>query len=268
MLNKKLLTAAVATAVLTSAGFAQAQDKEPAIVTGDSLVEGFEISANVALVSDYRFRGISQTGEDAAVQGGFDAAFGPGFYIGTWGSTVDFGDSNDTGSFGNLELDYYAGWSNSIGDTDFAIDVGYIYYDYPGDTVDPEGDYQEFYIGGSWKDLSLKVNYSDDYYAETDEFWYVSGDYSFTLLQDLTIGLHVGYNMLEELELRDDGSVKQGGFLSSDEDAYTDYSVTVTYNWASVDFSVAYVGTDLDDEDVFYTDNADGTAVFSISKSL
>jgi uncharacterized protein (TIGR02001 family) len=263
MLNKKLLTAAVATAVLTSAGFAQAQDKEPAIVTGDSLLEGFEISANVALVSDYRFRGISQTGEDAAVQGGFDAAFGPGFYIGTWGSTVDFGDSNDTGSFGDLELDYYAGWSNSIGDTDFAIDVGYIYYDYPGDTVDPEGDYQEFYIGGSWKDLSLKVNYSDDYYAETDEFWYISGDYSFTLLDDLSIGLHVGYNIIDD----------EGGFLAADEDGenedgYTDYSVSVTYNWASVDFSVAYVGTDLDDEDVFFTDNADDTAVFSISKSL
>jgi uncharacterized protein (TIGR02001 family) len=263
MLNKKLLTAAVATAVLTSAGFAQAQDKEPAIVTGDSLLEGFEISANVALVSDYRFRGISQTGEDAAVQGGFDAAFGPGFYIGTWGSTVDFGDSNDTGSFGNLELDYYAGWSNSIGDTDFAIDVGYIYYDYPGDTVDPEGDYQEFYIGGSWKDLSLKVNYSDDYYAETDEFWYISGDYSFTLLDDLSIGLHVGYNIIDD----------EGGFLAADEDGenedgYNDYSVSVTYTWASVDFSVAYVGTDLDDEDVFFTDNADDTAVFSISKSL
>jgi uncharacterized protein (TIGR02001 family) len=269
MLNKKLLTAAVATAVLTSAGFAQAHDKEPAIVTGDSLMEGFEISANVALVSDYRFRGISQTGQDAAVQGGFDAAFGPGFYIGTWASSVDFGDlPAEDGSYGTMEIDYYAGWASSIGDTDFGVDVGYMYYQYPGDTTDPEGDYQEFYIGGSWKDLSLKVNYSDDYYAETDEFWYVSGDYSFTLLEDLTIGLHVGYNMLEELEFRDNGSVKQGGFLSSDEDAYTDYSVTVTYNWATVDFSVAYVGTDLDEEDVFDTDNADGTAVFSISKSL
>jgi uncharacterized protein (TIGR02001 family) len=268
MLNKKLLTAAVTTAVLTGAGFAQAQDKEPAIVTGDSLMKGFEISANVALVSDYRFRGISQSSEDAAVQGGFDAEFGPGFYIGTWASMVDFGDSNDTGSFGNMEIDYYGGWASSIGDTNFGVDVGYMYYQYPGDTVDPEGDYQEIYLGGSWKDLSLKVAYSDDYYAETDEFWYVSGDYSFTLLEDLTIGLHAGYNMLEETKLDAAGNVTDGGFLSSDEDAYTDYSVTVTYNWATVDFSVAYVGTDLDEEDVFDTDNADGVAVFSISKSL
>jgi uncharacterized protein (TIGR02001 family) len=203
MLNKNLLTAAVTTAVLTGAGFAQAQEKEDAIVTGDELVGGFEISGNVALTSDYRFRGITQSAEDPAVQGGFDAEFGPGFYIGTWGSVVDFGG----GEYGSLELDYYAGWASSIGDTDFGIDVGYIYYDYPGDDGDVEGDYQEVYVSGSWRDLAIGVHYSDDYYAESDEFWYVYGDYSLGLFDTVvTIDLHVGYNMLEEGEC----------FLSSD----------------------------------------------------
>ncbi|NCF16921.1 MAG: hypothetical protein GWP63_01670 [Haliea sp.] len=256
MLNKKLLPAAVTAALLAGTSLAQAQD-EPAIVTGDELVSGFEISGNVALTTDYRFRGISQSDEDFAVQGGFDAEFGPGFYLGMWGSSVDF-DTNGDGYDGSLELDYYGGWASSIGDTDFGIDVGYIYYDYPGDNGD-EGDYQEFYIGGSWRDLSLQVNYSDDYYAETDEFWYVSGDYSFGLFDTgLTVDLHVGLNFLEE----------DGGFLATDEDQYTDYSVAVTYNWASVDWSLAYVGTDLDEEDVFDTDWADDTVVFTIAKSL
>ena len=58
MLNKKLITVAVSTALLSG--------------IGATSVQAFDISANVALVSDYRFRGISQTGEDAAVQGGFD----------------------------------------------------------------------------------------------------------------------------------------------------------------------------------------------------
>lgn len=259
MLNKKVLPAAVTAVLLAGTSLAQAQEKEPAIVTGDSLVSGFEISGNVAITTDYRFRGISQSDESAAVQGGFDAEFGPGFYIGTWASSVDFGSDNETGSFGTMEIDYYAGWASSIGDTDFGIDVGVIYYDYPGDTVDPEGDYVEFYVGGSWKDLSLQVNYSDDYYAETDEFWYISGDYSLGLFDtDLTLDLHVGYNMLEEGE----------GFLSSDEDAYTDYSVALTYNWASVDFSLAWVGTDLDEEDFFDTDYAEDVAVFTVSKSF
>jgi uncharacterized protein (TIGR02001 family) len=220
------------------------------------VAQAAEVSGNVALTTDYKFRGISQTDESPAIQGGFDVAFEPGFYIGTWGSSVDF-DANGDGYDGSLELDYYAGWTGPVGDTDFAIDVGYMYYDYPGDNGD-EGDYQEFYVGGSWKDLSLQVNYSDDYYAETDEFWYVSGDYSFTVLEEITVGLHVGYNMLEE----------NGGFLDTDEDAYTDYSVSVGYTWSGLDFALAYVGTDLDDEDVFGTDWADDAAVFSISKSL
>ena len=255
MLNKKLLPAAVATALL--AGTSMVQAEEPAIVTGDELVGGFEISGNVALTTDYRFRGISQSDEDIAVQGGFDAEFGPGFYVGIWGSSVDF-DTNGDCCDGSLELDYYGGWASSIGDTDFGIDIGYAYYDYPGDSGD-EGDYQEVYVSGSWKDLAIGVHYSDDYYLESDEFWYVYGDYSLGLFDTgLTLDLHVGYNMLEE----------DGGFLATDEDAYTDYSAALTYSWASVDWSLAYVGTDLDEEDVFDTDWADDTVVFTIAKSL
>ena len=242
-MNKKLLSVAIATAL--TAGFTAAPAQAE-----------IEVSGNVALTTDYRFRGISQSDESAAIQGGFDLAHESGFYIGTWGSSVDF-DTNGDGYDGSLELDYYGGWASSIGDTDFGIDIAYYYYDYPGDDGD-EGDYQEFYVGGSWKDLSIQVNYSDDYYAETDEFWYVSGDYSFSFMDTIDVGLHVGGNFLEE----------DGGFLSSDEDYYTDYSVTLTYTWATVDFSLAYVGTDLDEDDVFGTDWADDTAVFTISKSL
>ena len=253
MFNKTLLATAMSTALMTGAALVQAQERDDLdpVASGD----GFEISANVALTSDYRFRGISQSDESAAIQGGFDAEFGPGFYIGTWGSSVDF-DSNE-GYDGSLELDYYAGWSSAIGDTDFGIDVGYIYYDYPGDNGD-EGDYGEVYVSGSWKDISLSVNYSDDYYGGTGKFYYYAADYSIGLFDTgVTVDFHVGYNDFDE-----------NGFLSSEEDTYTDYSVSLGYSWAGVDFSVAYVGTDLDDDDVFGTDWADDTAVFTISKSM
>jgi uncharacterized protein (TIGR02001 family) len=210
------------------------------------------------LVSDYRFRGISQTGEDAAIQGGFDASFEPGFYIGTWASSVDFGDVTDgSGSYGTMEIDYYTGWAGPVGDTDFGIDVGYYYYQYPGDTVDPKGDYQEFNITGSWKDLSLGVTYSDDFYAETGEYWYYAGDYSLGFAENFALGLHAGYNKFED-----------EGFFSTDEDEYTDYSVSLTYTFKGVDLSVAWVGTDLDNDDCYDSDICDDTAVFSISKSL
>lgn len=244
MLNKKLLTVAVTSALLSG--------------VAATSVQAFDISANVALVSDYRFRGISQTGEDAAIQGGFDASWEPGFYLGTWASSVDFGDVTDgSGSYGTMEIDYYAGWAGPIGDTDFGIDVGYYYYQYPGDTVDPTGDYQEFNITGSWKDLSIGATYSDDFYAETGKYWYFAGDYSLTFAEDFSLGLHAGYNDFDE-----------EGFFSTDEDAYTDYSVTLGYTFKGVDLSVAWVGTDLDDDDCFDSSICDDTAVFTISKSL
>tara|TARA_R110002110_G_C13470513_1_gene720861 strand:- start:101239 stop:101961 length:723 start_codon:yes stop_codon:yes gene_type:complete len=240
MLNKKLLTAAVTTAVLAGASATQAA----------------EISGNVALTSDYKFRGISQSDESPAIQGGFDVAFDNGIYVGTWGSSVDF-DTNGDGFDGSLELDYYAGWASTIGDSDIGIDVGYLYYDYPGDNGD-EGDYQEFYGSLSWMDATVGVAFSDDYYGGTDEFWYVYADYGFSLMENVSVGLHVGYNMLEE----------DGGFLSSDEDAYIDYSVSVTYAFSGVDLSLAYVGTDLDDDDVFGSDWGDAAAIVTISKSM
>lgn len=244
MFDKKLLTAALATSMtlgVFSATQANASD--------------IEVSANVALTSDYRFRGISQSDEELAIQGGFDVGFAPGFYVGVWGSSVDF-DSNGAAD-GSLEADYYAGWAGNIGDSDVGIDVGYIYYDYPGDDGG-FGDYQEFYVTASWMDVEVGIAYSDDYYGETDEFWYLSGDYSFSVSDEVSIGLHIGYNMLEE----------DGGFLATDEDAYIDYSVSVSYAVKGVDLTLALVGTDLDEDDVFGTDWADDTAVFTISKSM
>jgi uncharacterized protein (TIGR02001 family) len=256
MLNRNLLAAAVTSALMASASLAQAQDDDDH--HSGSADSGFEISANVALVSDYRFRGISQSDTSAAIQGGFDAEFGPGFYIGTWGSSVDF-DSND-GFDGSLELDYYGGWASAIGDTDFGIDVGYAYYDYPGDNGD-EGDYGEVYVAGSWKDISLSVNYSDDYYGGTGKFYYYAAGYSIGLFDTgVTVDFHYGYNSFD--------NNKNSTFLSSDEDSYSDWSVGLSYSAFGVDLAVAYVDTDLDEDDVFGTDWADSTAVFTISKSM
>ena len=138
-----------------------------ASLTGVATDAHAEISANVALVSDYRFRGVSQSNESAAIQGGFDYAFGNGFYVGTWGSSVDFDSNVDFD--GSLELDFYGGWGTEFGENS-SIDVGYIYYAYPGDDG-AEGDYQEFYVNYGWRDLSLGVAYSDDYYGSSSKFW-------------------------------------------------------------------------------------------------
>jgi len=242
MLNKTLLSAAVATALLAGVATTQAET---------------EISGNVALTSDYKFRGISQSNEDIALQGGFDIAFDAGFYVGAWASSVDF-DTNGPGFDGSLELDYYAGWASDLGDSgNIGVDVGYMYYSYPGDDG-PDGDYQELYFNVSLWDGSLGAVYSDDYYGETGTYYYLTGDYSIGLGENLSLDLHVGYNDLE----------KNGGFLATDTDSYVDYSVGITASWLAVDWTLAYVGTDLDKKDVFGTEWGDDAAIFTLSKSM
>ncbi|MFV8818084.1 TorF family putative porin [Haliea sp. E17] len=234
---KKALPAAIATALLAGAA---------------ASAQAVEISGNVALTTDYKFRGISQSDESPAIQGGFDLGFDNGIYVGTWGSSVDF-DSND-GFDGSLELDYYVGWAVPINDN-IGIDVGYVYYDYPGDDG-AEGDYQEIYGSLSLWDFSLGLAYSDDYYGETGNFMYYQAGYSLGLGM-FTVDFHVGYNDLDE-----------EGFLSDGATDYTDYSIGVSASWLAVDWSLAWVGTDLDDEEVFGTDWGDDTVVFTVSKSM
>jgi uncharacterized protein (TIGR02001 family) len=242
MLNKKLLSAALATTLLAAAATTQAET---------------EISGNVALTSDYKFRGISQSNEDVAIQGGFDLGWETGIYVGVWGSSVDF-DTNGFGFDGSLELDGYVGWASDLGDSgNLGVDVGYMYYSYPGDEGD-DGDYQEVYFKLNLWDGTLGAVYSDDYYGGTGDFYYLSGDYSFGLGENLSLDLHVGYNDLE----------KNGGFLANDTDSYVDYSAGISASWLAVDWSLAYVGTDLDEKDVFDTEWGDDSVIFTVSKSM
>jgi uncharacterized protein (TIGR02001 family) len=213
-----------------------------------------EISANVALVSEYRFRGISQSNENPALQGGFDYSFENGFYLGTWGSSVNF-DSDEVFN-GSLELDFYGGWGTDIGENS-TIDLGYIYYAYPGDDGGLTGNYQELYVNYGWRDLSLGAAYSDDYYGESGKFWYLQANYDWSFAEDWSLSLHVGYNDFGE-----------DIFLSSDKGHYTDYSVGLNWSVVGVDLGLAWVGTNLKDEDVFGTNWGDDTAVLSISKSF
>ncbi len=86
---------------------------------------GISVSANVALTSDYRFRGLSFSDGDIAVQGGIDVSLDSGFYIGTWASSIE-----DSATFGHTELDLYGGWSGEVV-SGLSLDVGLLYYAYP-----------------------------------------------------------------------------------------------------------------------------------------
>ena len=137
-------------------------------------VASAEVSANVGVVSNYFFRGVTQTDDAAAVQGGLDYAHESGLYAGTWASTVDFNDGT------SYELDLYAGYGGSFGDLGY--DVGYIYYAYPdGEDLDFGEIYGSLTYSYFTAGLAYTVNSQADAgpFTEGDLYYYAGVDVPF-----------------------------------------------------------------------------------------
>ena len=108
-----------------------------------------EITANASVTSNYIWRGLTQTTNDAAVQGGIDYANESGFYAGTWVSNVNYG-ADDVYSY---EHDLYFGFSGESGDISY--DVGYLYYNYDAEA---EFDFAEVYGSVGFGGLSVTLS--------------------------------------------------------------------------------------------------------------
>ena len=121
-----------------------------------------EVSGSVAVVSDYLFRGVTQTSEKPALQGGVTWTHDSGFYAGGWGSSISWLSDADPDVSSQVELDMFAGYTGKFGQSEFGYDVGLNYYGYPGDY--PAGfndpDTLELYFGLSWKFLSARYWYA------------------------------------------------------------------------------------------------------------
>ncbi|MGV6807044.1 MAG: TorF family putative porin [bacterium] len=206
-----------------------------------------EVSGNVTMATDYRFRGISQTDERFAIQGGFDVGFDSGFYIGTWASNVNFSDSS--GDINSAELDFYAGYGFEVSEG-VALDFSVITFVYPA--AESEFNYEEYVAGLSVGDLGLSVVYSNNYFGSDADAFVYNIDYAIAVSEDVAVDLHVGYSDVDE------------DYFFGEDDSYLDWSIAVTKSALGLDFSLAYIDTDLDE----YGDDAEGTAVFSVSKSL
>lgn len=206
-----------------------------------------EISANVALTSDYSFRGWSQTMRDPAIQGGFDVAFDSGFSFGTWGSNVNFGGPE------SMEWDLYVGWSKDIADG-VTLDISAIHFDYPGDR--DALNYQEFAASLSFGDLSVSINYSPEYLGTEDvTFLYPAVSYSKSFSENVTGSVSAGFNKADS----------PLGVFFGDSDRYVDFGASISWSTgAGIDVSVGLVGTNNDD----CGDDCELRPVFSLSKSL
>ncbi|MFT6428417.1 MAG: hypothetical protein ACJAVC_001700, partial [Brevundimonas sp.] len=133
-----------------------------------------DVAWNVGAVSDYVFRGFSQTSENPAIQGGVDLTSGS-FYAGAWASNVDFGDDTDA------EVDLYGGYRTEAGG--FALDFGAIGYLYVGEPDGADYNYAEFKAAASRAvgpaTFGAAVYYSPDFFGADKEATYAEVNAAF-----------------------------------------------------------------------------------------
>ena len=148
-----------------------------------------EWSANMAILSEYSFRGISQSNEDPAIQVGIDYGHASGLYVGFWASSVEF---NDGPNATQIETNFYTGYGGSAGSIDY--DIGFLYYYYPEEDADEPGsglgeqDLFEIYgsLGTSFDaayepSITAGFAYSPDYYGSDGDSIYIYGEFGFAL---------------------------------------------------------------------------------------
>jgi uncharacterized protein (TIGR02001 family) len=238
LLGLALVSTALSVATPAFAQDAASEEADPPIT----------VTGGVTVVSDYRFRGVSFSGEDFAVQPSITLNHDSGFYVGLWGSNLD-----DTPTFGEVEVDLIAGYRTEVA-PGATLDVGMTYYWYPDGTGN--SDYFEPYASISTTlgpaTAKFGVAYAWDQSA-------IGSDDNIYLYTDLGLGIpntpitlvgHLGYS---------DGSLAFGG-------SYWDWAVGADISFAPLTVGVRYVDTDLDNftgipaADTLY----DATVLFTI----
>jgi uncharacterized protein (TIGR02001 family) len=222
-----------------------------AAATAPAFAQDVTVSGNVALTTDYVFRGVSQSDESPAVQGGFAAALGDtGLYAGAWASNINFGTGGS-----NLELDLYGGYKFAIGG--IAMDVGAIGYFYPGAADDvAELDYVEAYVKPSIAlteqfTLGGGVYWSPEFTGETGDGLYVEVNGAYVVSPELSFSGAVGQQQVDA-----------AGFFAG-EDTYMTWNAGGTYSAMGLGFDLRYVATDVDNVSIF-----DDRVVFTVKRAM
>jgi uncharacterized protein (TIGR02001 family) len=281
LLNSLILAALTVPVVAMAADVETAEHKEGKHVIPES---AHTVTANVGFVSNYLYRGISQTGAKPALQGGFDYAHASGIYAGLWGSNVSWVGPSLGASSSSLELDTYAGFKNGFAE-DFSYDVGFLRYNYPGvypatmATGFVKADTNEIYGALGWKWVTLKYSHSlgntfglDDSSGTS----YVELNASYSLADSgVTLGAHYGKQTYKGKYEADLSAV---GYATGAKATYSDYKLSASKDFSGYVVGLAYSSTNAEkgagqyynvlQADGSRTDLGKGTAVLSVSHAM
>lgn len=245
---QKTAIALAVSSLLATAAFAQT-----APAAAPEAPEASPVTANVTITNDYRYRGITQSNYQPAIQGGFDYAHESGLYIGNWNSTISW-ISNTTGNGvkAPLEMDFYGGFKKELIGEGFASDFGILQYyynqtgkNYNSAIVNPNT--TELYVAQNFTfgpvTGFVKVNYAltnifgipastGSYYPD------LTANYD-TGIWGVTLNGHIGYQYVAGQP----GS--QGGIRQTQKNiSYTDFKLGATKDFGGgLSLSAAYVST-------------------------
>ncbi len=242
-----------------AAGAARADDPPPPPFT-----------ANVAVTSNYKYRGQDQGNNKPAIQGGFDYTMN-GFYVGNWNSSIGFTSAG-------IEMDFYGGYRGEFA-KDFGYDVGILQYYYPQKDKVVSFDTTEIYGALTFNVFTLKYSHtvSSDYFGFGESFekgvpltyrpkgrntGYLDLSANVPLVDKLTLNAHVGYTRFPSaLRNIDDGTGMNIGLPN-----YYDYKLGLTYDLGS-GFSLAGAVVGANKKN-YYGDVNKVRGIVSISKSM
>ena len=213
---KSLSLASVAVAVAALSAVA---------VPSITLAADSSIAFNAGVVTDYRYRGISQSRLQPALQGGVDFTAG-GFYLGAWGSTIKW--VKDGGGKSNAEFDFYGGYKGEI-TKGVGYDVGLLSYQYPSNRLSPSANTLEVYGAVTAGPITAKYSRST-----TNLFGFANSKGSGYL--DLSATFDVGGFAVTPHIGRQ--TVKNNGTYS-----YTDYSLAISKEISGITWSATLVDT-------------------------
>lgn len=219
------LKATVLLSTLALSGGVFAQAAAPAAPEPD-----YTLSFNVGAVTDYRYRGVSQTRKKPALQGGADFSHKSGFYLGTWLSTIKW--IKDGGGDAPIEWDIYGGYKGTAGPIGY--DVGLLRYQYPSHDLAISPNTTELYVAGTYGPATLKYSH-----ATTNLFGFANSKRSGYLDLSATFDLGNGWSITPHIGHQ---KVRNNSPFS-----YTDYSLTVGKDLGNgLSASAGLVGTDND----------------------
>ena len=239
-MKKILVPTLIAAAIASLAPLARAAEPESTL------------AFNAGVVSDYRYRGISQSRLQPALQGGVDYTDKSGFYVGAWGSTIKW--IKDAGGDANVELDLYGGYKGAVGDV--AYDVGFLRYEYPSNKLPVSANTNEVYGAVTYGPFTAKYSHAISNlfgYADSKNSYYLDLSATFDLGDGYSLVPHVGYQKVKN---------------TAPDASYTDYALTLGKDLGNgFSATAAVLGTNAD-KAVYYTPSSKFTGKTAVVVGL